>query len=58
MLSTGFMGSAYKSFTQTLMPYPCLLAGVLVIVDLAITPLQLTMVQTHLCFRYAWTLAR
>ncbi|HEY9823641.1 MAG TPA: hypothetical protein V6D35_23150 [Candidatus Sericytochromatia bacterium] len=24
----------------------------------AITPLPMTMVQTHLCFRYAWTLAR
>ena len=31
---------------------------VLVIIDLAITPFQITMVQTHLRFRYAWTLAR
>jgi len=23
--------------------------------DLAITPLDLTMVRTHLCLRYAWT---
>jgi len=26
--------------------------------DLAITPFCITMVQTHLCLRYAWTLAR
>ena len=68
MLSTGFMGGAYKSVEQPLMPYPCLFGLVFVRdsyrisqrvhLNLAITPLSLTMVQTHLCFRYAWTPAR
>jgi len=30
MLSTGFTGGAYKSGAEPLMPYPCLLAGVLI----------------------------
>jgi hypothetical protein len=49
------------------MPYPYLLAWCLsvftvffngLILDLAITPLTVTMIQTHLHWNYAWTLAR
>jgi len=29
-----------------------------IMLDLAITPFLMTMVQTHLCLCYAWTLAR
>jgi hypothetical protein len=68
MLSTGFLGGAYKSEKQPLMPYPCLLAWCLsslyrtfsagLFLLQSFTPFDMTMVQTHLCFRYAWTLAR
>jgi hypothetical protein len=69
MLSTGITGGAYKLDPEPLMRYPCLLAwcwsGILTVFFRRVhhwhEPLHhsyITMVQTHLCFRYAWTLAR
>ncbi|HAO13272.1 MAG TPA: hypothetical protein DCQ51_19425, partial [Planktothrix sp. UBA8407] len=57
-------GGAYKSGNQPLMPYPYLFGMVLIKIlivfygfslDSAFSPIDITMVQTHLCLRYAWT---